>query len=269
MLKNLDNNIKFKELKGRAGYICHTLDHYSPEIMSAAGTILIGAGFISSIKETEKFVREAENEEDTNLFKVFKKHYLKPTAFTTSGICLMWCGLVKEKKIAKRYAALAAAATTNFAAYREAVRKEIGEEEEERIFDDYFSPSEQNEGVNINTFAYIKFVDETSSLYVPGNPEKTYYNVRMAQEACVNTLMYRGYIRMNDIWTTLGFPNESLPETGWVDGWIYDTEFDPWKQLDFGLTSRLNEKFDSGESDVVAVRLIPQSVVDYDLYYDK
>lgn len=153
--------------------------------------------------------------------------------------------------LTKRNTALTATLTTVSAAYekyREAVKDKLGvEEERDLFFDARTEVIEDNSGrrdiIKVSDGArseYAVIFDEFNPEFDknPGynqaflSAQQTYWNQRLEK---------RGYVFLNEIYETLGFPQTTA---GQIVGWLYDGDGDNY--IDFGLFEPGNESFTFG-----------------------
>ena len=162
-------------------------------------------------------------------------------------------------------ALVAVAATTQRALdkYRQRVREQLGEEQDQKFLYGEVEKEvveETGEGLVTRTIKtvdqkdlhlYDKFFDELNPNYErgAGAAERNAFFIRCAQNWANDKLRIQGHLFLNDVYGMLGLP---LTEAGQVMGWINTKEKDSF--VDFGIFDHRNEgarRFLNGYEDAV------------------
>lgn len=253
------------------------LKKVSPELMLAGGVIgIVGAGVwacINSAKNTPNIIEETHEELDAieqsvnenrldvaverkEVFKVYAhqtfklvRNYAGPLALGGASLALI---IGSHCVLNRRYLGATAAYTAveeAYRAYRDRVRKAIGEEEEKRL---YLNTSERDDipvkevnpetneaivstksGIIVNPdfkcSQYAKFFDENSTQWQK-DPEYNLMFLRAQENYANNLLTARGHLFLNEVYDMLGLPRT---QAGALVGWVKDSNHDGY--VDFGL----------------------------------
>ena len=292
-------NLKNEVMRGFSGF-AFAVDQKKPEIFLATGIVLIVGGGIHACKSTlkahdilEKHAKEMEDirtiesgdefsaEEKAMVPKLktnqcirttaeFVKMYAPSVIVTGLGICMIIHshGIMKERNTA----AMAAASVANAALleYRDRVKREVGDEVEQMIFDGGHKEKvkEKNEkgkekevekvvydnkpldgGYQIlfdersDWFRKTEVDDEGNIIYGSAANRQT---VKSALDWANGTLDRRGYVSLEEVLRMLGFESLILdwkkndPDSFFFVknyGWTKRPECEPTKVIDFGLYS--------------------------------
>lgn len=179
--------------------------------------------------------------------------YLPSTLFFGTGVA---CTLGSHKIMSNRNIALAATCATidnGFKAYRERVKEKLGEEAEEKLYQN-ISKEKQNivdpetgktkaksvAAPHLNLDEQFNVIFDQSNRNFETNALRN-FDFLMCQQRVLNLkLINQGYLFLSDVYDTLGFTAEILgPEkarASHILGWMYDP-FDTSKNsfVDFGL----------------------------------
>lgn len=150
-----------------------------------------------------------------------------PTAILTTtaiGAFLGAYGIVNKRNVALTAAFNAVNETLN--TYREAVRKELGEEKDKQFLEGY-SEVKSDDGVTTELVPvidktaadysqYAKFFDESNRNW-RNSSEANLTFLRCAQEWCNHVLRIDGHIFLNQVYERIGLPHTSA---GAIVGWV-------------------------------------------------
>lgn len=251
------------------------LKKYSPEILVATGlvggaaTVVMASQATLDLKNSTRGARTKVNNVKTRRTKRTTKEYTtlqyqrdltgaylnyakdiadvywKPAIVgTASVVCILsGTGLLRSRNAA--LAAAYSAIDQAYSKYREAVRKEFGEDKELEIAhngtlekcmveDEDGNKQEQNavrvlDGVSYSPYA--AFFDELNNNWEP-NPNQNLFFLQSVEKYSNQLLRCRGHLFLNEVYDALGI--ERRP-AGQIVGWLYEKS-DGDGYIDFGIT---------------------------------
>lgn len=240
--------------------------HHSPELLLAGGIILAGTAVVTAIISTNKVkkvvapnvdkienlkselndsnaianneinVKEVKRELNKEYMMVFgktAKTYL-PTiiTFSASISCILCANHILKGRIAGLSAAYATL-QNGYNAYRERVKKAIGEEAEEKIYKDIRTEKVVIDGKEVEIEVAHKDDDDIKT-FLFDKYNKNYrkdseanFDFLLAQEKYANCkLRAKGYLLLEDVYSLLGVDFSTLTNrqllASKVVGWLYD-----------------------------------------------
>lgn len=170
------------------------------------------------------------------------KLYGPPTILGVASIAALTGSHVQLTRRNSALTATLAAVTKFYDEYRERVRKVVGDEKEREIYHDVKDVEVEGKGgkkailkaIDLNGFSlYSKIFDEYNVNW--SNSSEINRNFLQCQQNYANDkLKANGYLFLNDVYESLGFPKT---EFGQVVGWVLDCSDDPEgdNYVDFGL----------------------------------
>lgn len=206
-------------------------------------------------KEPELGYEYTENNQDADRQAVYMKtamEYVKLYAPTIGLTVLSIASILTAHSIlSRRYTAVAAAfatTLTQFNAYRERVRNEVGEEREYDLYNDVVTAEVTDEDgtvtetrtPNLDTSTMDRYFDESSYIWDSQNPEMNVNQLRTIIARANDMLDRDGHLFLNDVYRLLGL--DDTPE-GSVCGWIWNEEKRE-HYVDFGVFNGTDDPWD-------------------------
>lgn len=299
------------KIAGRPGLV---VKKYSPEILLGVGVVAIVGGTVLACRatlEVEDILDEAKkdiddlkegrvvtNEDGTSVVldtdtetlaltyvKMgldIAKLYAPAVGLTVGGIS---CVLCSHNIMTKRQLGLVAAyeaVDKSFAAYREKVAEELGEDKDRHFYYGTTKETVKEEIVDPETgkvkkvkktiekvdgsqtrSPYARFFDDASTEWA----ETAEYNLMFllkTQTYCQQMLETRGHLFLNEVYDLLDIPRS---QAGAVVGWIWDKKSDYNEYVDFGIFDENDEPkrdFVNGLNNAILLDFNVQGVI-YDM----
>jgi hypothetical protein len=210
---------------------------------------------INENMKTLKYAEENDVETDESIDSlkaaVFIKGGLSIAKLYAPAIIVTSAGLTaltaSHVQLTRRNASLQAAliaVTQAYDDYRERIRREIGDEKEEKIFRnlDGIAAKDAPLDRDPNKFSvYARCFDEYNVNWVK-DPELNRIFVQCQQNYANHKLQARGHLFLNEVYSSLGFEHSSA---GAIMGWVLNGDGDNY--VDFGIYEMRNSNFVNGE----------------------
>lgn len=251
----------------------------SPQILSGIGIVAITTGTVLTIKkarravenveipvfeeieQTRRLINIAGNITEKEERKIIAKAYIKggweyvkyyaaPICLIAGGMsCMFTATMIQTKRlraISTAYTALAAA----FNEYRDRVRKVVGDEKEQDIFDGV----ERDDKGNVvsakpilacgeeNNQEFSRLFGDGTTEFWSKDPRICLAAIKGAESNLNNNLRYKGFVTLNEVWKELGFKESQSSEEGMYLGWRWKYG-DPTygnTYIDFGFSGAKN-----------------------------
>jgi len=268
--------VKTTRALGRVGLL---FKKHAPEILIGVGVISVVGVAATAIRATLKVnevldhheqkidvINEAEGLDEKTIAKETAKVWATTSGemfalylpTLTFGVLACTSFMTSHKIMKNRQLAMVAAYKVmeySYDQYREAIRKEHGEEYDRDISDRVAQASHQkvvqttDEDGNVQEVVikqddpeaisvYARFFDETCPAWEP-NPEYNMLFLQQQQSYWNDMLRSRGHVFLNEVYKGLGIPHS---QAGAVCGWVLNKDDESDNYIDFGIFRVGNER---------------------------